>query len=82
MDLLAFLLPFTAWVLLWNLNIQSKSLANLGEPFYLSFAIVGAAIVRVVVGSDAEKRTCSILLVGVLILTAACIYSFTPSLPE
>jgi hypothetical protein len=56
-------------------------LANLGEPFYFSFAIPVAASVRVIVGAHFE-RACSIGLVGLLSLVAAGVYMWVPALPE
>jgi hypothetical protein len=83
LDLLAFLLPFAVWGALLHASADGKSLANVvGEPFYFSFAIPVAALVRVIVGAHVEERACSISLVVLLSLVAAGVYWWTPWLPE
>jgi hypothetical protein len=82
LDLLAFLLPFAAWLALMYTSRVGKSLANLGEPIFFGLAIPFAALVRVIVGAHIEERACSIGLVGLLSLVAAGVYWWTPSLPE
>lgn len=82
LDLLSFILPFTVWLALMSASSSGKSLANLGEPFFFSFAIPVAASIRVIVGPHVEERTLSIGLVALLCLTAASVYWWTPSLPE
>ena len=81
-DLTAFLLPFAVWANLMNSSMFSKSLANLGEPFFFSFAIPLAALVRVIAGSHGDERVWSVTLVASLCFTAAAVYCGTPSLPE
>jgi hypothetical protein len=81
-DLLAFLLPFAAWVALISASFVGKSLGNLAEPIYFSFAIPVAALLRAIAGAQFEERTSSIGLVILLSLIAACFYSWTPPLPE
>jgi hypothetical protein len=82
LDLLAFLLPFAVWAALMFASSSGKSLANLAEPFYFSFAIPVAALVRVMVGTHVDERTRSICLVALLCLTAAAVYVWTPAIPE
>jgi hypothetical protein len=82
LDLLAFLIPFGIWVALMNASAQGKTLANLAEPIYFSFAIPVAALVRVMVGAQSKERACSIDLVGLLSLVAAGFYWWMPALPE
>jgi hypothetical protein len=82
LDLLAFLVPFAAWLALMYTSWVGKSLANLGEPIFFGLAIPVAALVRVIVGAHIEERACSIGLVGLLSLVAAGVYWWTPSLPE
>jgi hypothetical protein len=82
LDLLAFLLPFAVWIVLWNASADGKSLANLIEPVFISFAFPVAALVRVFVGPRVRERGVSIGVVALLCLTAACIYWWTPILPE
>jgi hypothetical protein len=82
LDLLAFLLPFAVWCALMKVSSQGKSLSNLGEPFFFGFAIPIAALVRVIVGAHVDERRCSTSLIVLLILVAAGVYWWTPSLPE
>jgi len=82
LDLLAFLLPFAVWVALMNASSMGKSLANLIEPVFFSFAIPIAALVRLMAGAQAKERAWSIGLVALLCLTAAGVYLWTPALPE
>jgi hypothetical protein len=82
LDLLVFLLPFAVWLFLMNVSSVGKSLANLGEPIYLSLTFPVAALARVIVGAHFEERACSIGLAGLLSLVAAGVYWWTPPLPE
>jgi hypothetical protein len=81
-DSLAFFLPFTAWLGLMTASGIGKSLANLIEPVFISFAFPVAALIRVVVGTRAREKTVSIVLVALLCVTAAGVYWWTPALPE
>jgi hypothetical protein len=60
----------------------AKSLANLGEPIYISLAIPLAAFVRIIVRDHVNERACTIGLVALLSLVAAGVYTWTPCLPE
>jgi hypothetical protein len=51
----AFLLSFTVWLALLNASSAGKSLANLIEPVFISFAFPVAALIRVGVGSRARE---------------------------
>jgi hypothetical protein len=82
LDLLAFILPFAVWLALMAANSVGKSLANLGEPFYFSFAVPIAALIRVIGGHHAGERALSVVLVALLCFAAAGVYWWTPSLPE
>jgi hypothetical protein len=82
LDLLAFFIPFGAWVSLMKVSDAGKGLANLAEPFFFSFAIPVAALVRVIVGARVKERACTIGLVALLSLVAAGVYRWTPILPE
>ena len=82
-DLLAFVLPFGVWLALMESSAGvGKSLANLVEPVYFSFAVPIAALVRVMLGARVRERACSISLVALLCLTAICVFRWTPPLPE
>jgi hypothetical protein len=83
-ELSAWILPFSVWLLLMfsELSAGKKSLANLGEPFYFSFAIPLAALVRVAVGTRIAEVVCSVILLGALCAIAAAVFFVVPSLPE
>jgi phosphate/sulfate permease len=82
LDLLAFLLPFAVWLLLVNSSLKSKSIANLVEPVFIGLAIPVGALLRLAAGDNFQQRKWSVLLAVLLCVTAACIYWWTPSLPE
>ncbi len=83
MDSLAFVLPFGVWLALSVCSgSMGKSLANLVEPFYFGLAIPVAASVRVLLGDRGRQWVCSLCLVALVCLTAACVFWLTPPLPE
>ena len=57
-QLLALLIPFSVWVVLMlsPLSAGRKSLANLGEPIYISFAMPVLALLRVAIGKRSNER--------------------------
>ncbi len=59
-----------------------KSLANVGEPIYISFAMPMAALVRVGVGRHVTERTCAFGVLGMLCLVAAVVFFVVPFKPE
>jgi hypothetical protein len=82
LDVLMLILPFAVWIALMNLSSEGKSIANLIEPVFFSFAIPLAVLARLTVGNHLNQRACSISLVGFLCLIAFCVYLWSPSLPE
>jgi hypothetical protein len=81
-DLSAFVLPFAVWLLLMANDGQGKTLANLGEPFFFSFALPVAALVRVAIGTRVREVRCSISLLLLLCLVAIGVFFWTPALDE
>lgn len=81
-ELLAFVIPFIVWMLLLFSELESKSLSNLGEPVYISLAVVLAALIRAIVGARVSERAFANSLLGGLCAVAALIYFFVPCLPE
>lgn len=82
-DLLAFALPFSTWLALMESPMATgKSLANLIEPVFFSFGVPVAALMRVLVGDRVAEKVCSAVLVALLCFAAACVFWFTPPLPE
>ena len=81
-DLTAFLLPFAVWANLMNSSMFSKSLANLGELFFFSFAIPPRRPGPRHRRPHGDERVWSVTLVASLCFTAAAVYCGTPSLPE
>ena len=82
-ELLALVLPFIVWSLLMFSDLSTgKSLANLGEPFYFSFAVPVAALVRVAVGTRIAERTFAGCLIAALCVVAVGVFFIVPPLPE
>jgi hypothetical protein len=79
-----FILPFSVWTALSfsDLPAGNKSLGNLVEPFYFSFAILVAAIIRVAIGNRPGNRIIAGILVSAVCGVAAAVFFFVPSLPE
>src|ERR1700732_4411509 len=61
-QLLALIVPFLVWLILMfsPLAAGRKSLANLGEPVYISFAMAVLALVRVAIGRKVSERVCAV----------------------
>jgi hypothetical protein len=59
-----------------------KSIANLGEPIYISFAMPVMAAVRVALGTRISERTQAILFRTTLSLVAVVIFFVVPFKPE
>lgn len=81
-DVLALFLPFATWLWLFTGNSEGKSLANLGEPAIIAFAVPVTVLIRVAVGKRFSRTVCSLSFVVSLSLFAACVYWFTPAWPE
>ena len=83
-ELLVLVLPFTVWTLLMfsEFSTGRKSLANLGEPFYIALGAPVAAFVRVAVGSRIPDSVCIASLIATLCLVAAGVFFIVPPLPE
>lgn len=79
LDSLAFVLPFGTWLALEEFfKPTGKSLANLVEVFIFGLAIPVAATVRVILGGRSREWVCSLCLVALVCLTAACVFWLTP----
>jgi hypothetical protein len=83
-ELSALLLPFCVWAALMLSHFADgrKSLANLGEPVFISYAVPVAALARIAVGGKIRESVCSVCLIAFLCLVAAGVFCFTPPLPE
>jgi hypothetical protein len=82
--LLALVIPFCVWVVLMlsPLSDGRKSLANPGEPVYISFAMPALALVRVVVGTKVSERIYPTSFLTVLCVVAAAVFFLVPLKPE
>ena len=80
-ELIAFVFPFSLWMLLSFLGSRPKSMANFVEPFYVAVAIPLAALGRVVLGGKKPVEH-SWLLILLLCGVAVATYFVVPSLPE
>ena len=81
-ELLAFVVPFSIWLLLMFYGKMPKSLSNIGEVINVPIAIVVAAVVRVGLGSRFPRTAVAVTLQFLLCAVAACTYFLTPLLPE
>lgn len=83
-ELLALTIPFCVWALLMlsPLSTGRKSLANLGEPVYISFAMPMLALLRVAVGRRLSERVYATSFLTVLCAVAATVFFLVPFKPE
>lgn len=81
-DILALVVPFLVWWLLFSSGVKVKSLANAGEAADLGVAIGAAGALRVWLGQRADSRPARISLLIVVTLAAVGVYLWTPVLPE
>jgi len=83
-ELLAFVIPFCVWVVLMlsPLATGRKSLANLGQPVYISFAMPALAFVRVAVGRRLSERVYAACFIITLCVVAAAVFFMVPFKPE
>ncbi len=81
---LALVIPFCIWaaLMLSPLSEGRKSLANLGEPVYISFAMPVLALLRVAVGRRLSERTCAVGFISVLCFVAVATFFMVPFKPE
>ena len=83
-ELLLLIIPFCVWeVLMFSpLAVGRKSLANLGEPIYISFAMPVLALLRVAVGRRISERVYAASFITALSVVAAAIFFMVPCRPE
>jgi hypothetical protein len=83
-DLLALVIPFCVWLLLMlsPLSSDQKSLANIGEPIYISFAMPAAALLRVALNQHLSRVANTLLVIGVLCGVAIGTFFLVPMKPE
>lgn len=81
-ELLAFVIPFIVWAVLFYAYNKGKSLANIGEWVLISLGIVIAVAIRVAVGHQYDQRAWPACLLFSLIILAVATHRLTPSWPE
>lgn len=83
-QLLALVVPFCLWtvLILSPASTGRKSLANLGEPIYISFAMPVLALIRMALGARLSERTCAVIVLATLCVLAASTFFLVPLLPE
>lgn len=83
-EMLALVVPFCVWVLLMlsPLSTGRKSLANLGEPVYISFAMPVLALLRVALGKRLTERAYAASFITALCVVAAAVFFMVPFKPE
>ncbi len=81
---LGLILPFCVWValMLSPLSTGRKSLANIGEPIFISFSMPVAALVRVALAGAVSERACAAGIISALCLVAAAVFFVVPFKPE
>jgi hypothetical protein len=82
--LLALVIPFCIWILLMfsPLSIGRKSLANMGEVAYVSFAMPALALFRVALGKRISERIYAVSFITILCGIAVAVFFLVPMLPE
>jgi hypothetical protein len=83
-QLLVLFIPFCVWAVLMlsPLSTGRKSLANLGEPVYISFAIPVLALLRFAVGRRISERLYAAIFITALCVIAATVFFMVPFKPE
>jgi hypothetical protein len=83
-QLLALIIPFCVWVVLMlsPLSTGRKSLANLGEPVYISFAMPVLALLRVALGRSITEWVYAASFLTALCVIAAAVFFMVPFKPE
>jgi hypothetical protein len=83
-ELLALTIPFCVWLMfmLSPLSNGKKSLANIGEPIYISFAMPVAAMLRVSIGQHVRPTAGALIVAGLLCGVAIATFLFVPMKPE
>jgi len=83
-ELLALIIPFLAWTILMlsPLATGRKSLANLGEPIFIGFAMPLLALICVSVGTKISERVCALGFITFLSIIAVAVFFLVPFLPE
>src|SRR5438132_1036154 len=77
-----FVAPFALWLTLVFADWRPKSLANLGECFFISSAIVGAAVLRALLGRVGNNKRVPVAFVVGVTGVAVATYFITPMWPE
>jgi hypothetical protein len=83
-EMLALIIPFCVWVVLMlsPLSTGRKSLANLGEPVCISFAMPVLALARVALGRRISERVYAASFLAILCVVAAAVFLMVPPIPE
>lgn len=82
--LLALVIPFCVWVVLMlsPLSDGKKSLANLGEPVYISIAMPVLALLRVAMGKKLTEKVYAYSFITALCVVAVATFFMVPFKPE
>jgi hypothetical protein len=81
---LALVIPFCLWsaLMLSPLSADKKSLANLGEPVYISFTMPVLALLRIAVGRRLSEIVYAFVFISVLCVVAVATFFLVPFKPE
>ena len=83
-ELLVLIVPFCVWtaLMLSPLSSGRKSLANIGEPIYISFAMPVLALLRVAIARRLSERVYAASFVTSLSIVAIAVFFMVPFKPE
>jgi hypothetical protein len=83
-ELFAFIVPFSVWTVLMLSPLAEgrKSLANIGEPVFISFAMPVLAFLRVALARKLSERAYAATFITALSVIAAATFFMVPFKPE
>jgi hypothetical protein len=81
-EALVLVLPSALWLMLATTDFVSKSMSNICEPIYVSFATPVVAGLRALAPKWLPNKFCAISFVTILCLAAVIAYFAVPALPE
>ncbi len=83
-EVLALVIPFCIWTVLMlsPLSTGKKSLANIGEPVYISLAMPILALLRVTIGKRLSETVYAASFITLLCAVAVAVFFIVPMKPE
>jgi hypothetical protein len=81
-DFSLLIVPYAVWLDLLCVNLRQKSMANIGEAFYVGAVVALAPLIRLVLPKKWGERVVAATLLIAACVMAAAIYIAVPCLPE